>query len=98
MGKCTHGQRDVNAMDPHERARYESAMKHVEWAKEQGKSSEEIHELFNQIMNRKWDDPVPNDEAHREYADRVERAKAAKAAGAGCREIAAILHGEDQEN
>lgn len=95
MGQCTHGQRDVSKMDPHERARYESAMAHVEWAKKQGKSSEEIHALFNQIMNRKWDDPVPNDEAHRAYAERIEKAKAAKAGGAGCQEIADILHGVD---
>lgn len=94
MGKCTHSTRDISQMDPHERARYESAMKHVEWAKEQGKSSAEIHALFERIMNRKWDDPVPNDEAHRAYAERVERAKTAKANGAGCKEIAAILHGE----
>ena len=45
-------------------------------------------------MNRKWDDPVPNDEAHRDYAERVERAKKARDNGAGCKEIAAILHGE----
>lgn len=91
---CTHGKYNPETMDAHERARYESAMRHVEWAKEQGKSSDEIHALFRQIMNRKWDDPVPNDEAHREYAKRLERAKEARANGAGCKEVSAIMKGQ----
>lgn len=33
------------------KARYESALRHVEKAKAEGKSSEEIHELFNKVMN-----------------------------------------------
>ena len=36
--------------DPEGKARYESAMRHVARAKEQGKSSEEIHELFRKVM------------------------------------------------
>ena len=91
---CPHSKYDVTKMDPHERARYESAMRHVEAAKAAGKSTDECHTIFQTIMNRKWDDPVPNDEAHREYAERVERAKKARDNGAGCKEIAAILHGE----
>ncbi len=94
MGQCTHGQRDVSKMDAHERARYESAMAHVEWAKEQGKSSEEIHALFNQIMNRKWDDPVPDDEAHREFKEKVDRAREARDRGESDQVVADILHGE----
>ena len=85
---CPHSKYDVTKMDPHERARYESAMRHVEAAKAAGKSTDECHAIFQTIMNRKWDDPVPND------AERVERAKKARDNGAGCKEIAAILHGE----
>lgn len=36
--------------DPEGKARYESAMRHVERAKAEGKSSEEIHELFHKVM------------------------------------------------
>lgn len=36
--------------DPEGRARYESAMKHVEWAKANGKSTDEIHEIFKKVM------------------------------------------------
>lgn len=36
--------------DPEGKARYESAMRHVALAKEQGKSPEEIHELFHKVM------------------------------------------------
>lgn len=32
------------------KARYESAMKHVEWAKANGKSSEEVHDIFKKVM------------------------------------------------
>ena len=37
---CPHSKYDVTKMDPHERARYESAMRHVEAAKAAGKSTE----------------------------------------------------------
>ena len=51
--------------DPHGKARYESAMRHVEAAKKAGKSSEEIHEIFRKIMNfdPKDIDSIPNDAA-----------------------------------
>ena len=37
--------------DEEGRKRYESAKKHAAWAKEQGKSSEEIHEIFKKVMS-----------------------------------------------
>lgn len=36
--------------DPAGKARYESALRHVEKAKADGKSTEEIHELFKKVM------------------------------------------------
>ena len=37
--------------DEEGRKRYESAKKHAAWAKEQGKSTEEIHEIFKKVMS-----------------------------------------------
>lgn len=55
--------------DPHAKARYESAMKHVEWAKKEGKSSEEIHAIFKRVMEFDYKnvDQIPDDEAHARY-------------------------------
>ena len=53
--------------DPHGKARYESAKLHAEAAEKAGKSSEEIHAVFKQIMdfNPATDlDKIPKDEAH----------------------------------
>ena len=59
--------------EPHAKHRYESAMKHVQFAKEAGKSSEEIHEIFRKIMNfnPKDIDSIPKDEAHKKYRSAV---------------------------
>lgn len=48
---CTskHPKYDVPT-DAEGKARYESALKHVEWAKAHGKSSDEIHEIFHKVM------------------------------------------------
>ena len=55
--------------DPHGKLRYESAMKHVEAAKKAGKSTEEIHAVFQKVME--FDpsdiDSIPQDEAHAKY-------------------------------
>ncbi len=48
---CAHKGREYYAKDPETLARYDMAMKHVTAAKEQGKSSEEIHAMFHRIMN-----------------------------------------------
>lgn len=66
--------------DPHAKHRYESAMKHVEHAKQAGKSSEEIHEIFHKIMNSspKDIDSIPTDEAHKKYRDAAIEAQNAK--------------------
>lgn len=48
--KCKHATREIPT-DPHGKARYERAMRHMELAKEQGMSSEEIHALFKLIMD-----------------------------------------------
>lgn len=55
--------------NPHAKARYESAMKHVEWAKREGKSSEEIHAIFKRVMEFDYKnvDQIPDDEAHARY-------------------------------
>ena len=55
--------------DPHGKARYMSAKKHAEAAKDAGKSSEEIHAIFKKVMEF---DPmdiesIPKDEAHAKY-------------------------------
>ena len=63
---------------PHAEYRYKMAMKHVEAAKAAGKSSTEIHEMFNQIMTYDIDNPV-NDEAHKKYNMAVLHAKKALA-------------------
>lgn len=59
--------------DPHAKHRYESAMKHVQFAKQAGKSSEEIHEIFKKVMNfnPKNTDKIPQDEAHKKYRSAV---------------------------
>ncbi len=55
--------------DPHAQHRYESAKKHVQFAKAAGKSSAEIHEIFHKVMN--FDpqklDGIPQDEAHKKF-------------------------------
>lgn len=49
---CTHKDKKFEVpTDEAGKARYESAMRHVEKAKAEGKSSEEIHELFHKVMN-----------------------------------------------
>ncbi len=65
---------------PHAEYRYKMAMKHVEAAKMAGKSSKEIHEIFNKVMNYDLDN-LPTDEAHKKYASAVKHAKLALAAG-----------------
>lgn len=57
--------------DPHDKLRYESAMKHVEHAKKAGKSSGEIHALFKRVMSffPTDIDSIPKDEAHRKYRE-----------------------------
>ncbi|HWR38749.1 MAG TPA: hypothetical protein VN611_04550 [Patescibacteria group bacterium] len=61
---------------PHAEYRYKMAMKHVEAAKTAGKSSEEIHEMFNRIMNYDINNPT-KDEAHKKYHMAVSHAKKA---------------------
>ena len=65
--------------EPHAKHRYESAMKHVQFAKEAGKSSEEIHEIFHKVMNfdPKNIEQIPQDEAHKKYYSAVIHAKKA---------------------
>lgn len=49
---CVHKKtaEDLAAMTPEQRARYESALAHAQWAREQGQSSEEIHAMFKRVM------------------------------------------------
>ena len=57
---------------PHAGYRYKMAMKHVEAAKAAGKSVEEIHEIFNSVMNYDIDN-LPDDAAHKNYKNAVEQ-------------------------
>ena len=79
--------------DPHGKARYESAMKHVEAAKKAGKSVEEMHAIFKKIMA--FDpmdiDSIPKDEAHAKYRTAMIHVKKAKEAGKSNSEIHAMF-------
>lgn len=69
---------------PHGKARYESAKRHAEAAKAAGKSSEEIHAIFKQVMefNPETDlDKLPNDGPHGQYKSAYIHAKNALANG-----------------
>lgn len=86
--------------DPHAKQRYESALKHVQFAKAAGKSSAEIHEIFRKVMNF---DPnnlaeVPRDEAHKQYHAAMLHARMAlengKSAEEAHRIFKTILNGE----
>lgn len=85
---CTHPASNIPT-DPHGKARYESAMKHVEAAKKAGKSSEEIHAIFKKIMD--FDpmdiDSLPTDPAHAKYRSAMIHVKAMKEAGKSSDEI-----------
>lgn len=72
--------------DPHAKYRYESAKKHAQAAKEAGKTSEEIHEVFNKVMNSDGTN-IPQDEAHRNYRVAMAHVEAAKKAGKTPEEI-----------
>ena len=66
--KCKHATREIPT-DPHGKARYERAMRHMELAKEQGMSSEEIHahKKFRQALshaNRAVEEGKSDEEAH----------------------------------
>jgi len=78
--------------DPHGKARYESAMKHVEAAKKAGKSSEEIHAIFKKIMafNPMDIESIPKDEAHAKYRTAMIHVVKAKEAGKTPEEIHAM--------
>ena len=78
--------------DPHAAYRYKSAMKHVELAKQAGKSSEEIHEMFKKIMNFDINDEnyVPS-EGHENYFKAITAAKAAMAEGKSSEEVHKIF-------
>ncbi|WP_371366919.1 hypothetical protein SRRS_10860 [Sporomusa rhizae] len=78
--------------DPHAKHRYESAMKHVQFAKEAGKSSEEIHEIFHKVMNfdPKNIENIPQDEAHKKYRSAVIHAQKALENGKTSEEAHAI--------
>lgn len=86
--------------DPHDKARYEWALQHVEIAKKQGLSDDEIEALFEQILafDFKNVDAVPNDEAHKTFRIALEHANGAIAAGQSV-DVAhdlfrKIMHGE----
>lgn len=72
--------------NPHAGYRYKMAMKHVEAAKAQGKSVEELHEIFRSVMNYDIDN-LPEDAAHKNYKNAVEQAKAALADGKSSEEV-----------
>jgi len=78
---------------PHAKARYESAMRHVEAAKAAGKSSEEIHAIFKKVMefDPKTDlDKLPKDGPHAKYRSAVLHAQKAIENGKSSEEAHAI--------
>ena len=80
--------------DPHGKARYASAKRHAEAAKQAGKSSEEIHAIFKKVMsfNPATDlDKIPKDEAHKKYRSALLHAQKAKEAGKSTAEIHEIF-------
>lgn len=91
--KCKHATRLVPT-DPHEKARYDRAMKHIEYAREQGMSSEEIHTLFKQIMDFDYKDidKVPNDEAHKKFRQALVHANKAREEGKSDEEVHAVFN------
>lgn len=96
---CTHANFEIPT-DPHGKRRYESAMKHVEAAKNAGKSSEEIHAIFKKVMEHDpMDiDSIPKDEAHAKYRTAMIHMKAALENGKTSEEAYAmfkrIMNGE----
>ncbi|WP_295788658.1 hypothetical protein [uncultured Veillonella sp.] len=86
--------------DPHDKARYEWALKHVEIAQKQGLTDDEIEALFEQILAFDFKDveAVPRDEAHKTLRIALEHANGAIAAGQSV-DVAhdlfrKIMHGE----
>ncbi len=79
--------------DPHAKHRYDSAMKHVKFAEEAGKSSEEIHAIFHKVMNfdPKNTAEIPQDEAHKKYRSAVIHARKALASGKSSEEAHTIF-------
>ena len=78
---------------PHAKARYESAMRHVEAAKVAGKSSEEIHAIFKKVMefDPKTDlDKLPKDGPHGKYRSAVIHAQKALENGKSSEEVHAM--------
>ena len=69
---CEHPKFEI-PNTPHGKMLYESAMKHVEAAKAQGKSSDEIHAIFKRVMAHDCTnlDSIPTDEAHAKYRTAV---------------------------
>ena len=63
--------------EPHAKQRYESALKHVQLAREAGKTSEEIHEIFRKVINfdSKNIENISQDEAHKKYRTAVIHAR-----------------------
>lgn len=96
---CTYANFEIPT-DPHGKRRYESAMKHVEAAKNAGKSSEEIHAIFKKVMEHDpMDiDSIPKDEAHAKYRTAMIHMKAALENGKTSEEAHAmfkrIMNGE----
>ncbi len=75
--------------DPHGKARYESAMKHVEAAKKAGKSTDEIHAIFKKVMafDPKNAESIPKDGKHDLYRSALIHAQKAAAAGKSSEEV-----------
>ncbi|MBP2630399.1 MAG: hypothetical protein H6Q70_1027 [Firmicutes bacterium] len=79
--------------DPHAEYRYKAAMRHVELAKAAGKSSEEIHQMFQKIMDFDVNDSenLPT-ECHKKYYEAVQAAKQAIADGKTSKEAHEIFY------
>ncbi|MGN0953586.1 hypothetical protein [Dialister sp.] len=90
--------------DPHKKARYESALKHARAAEAAGKSSEEVHRIFHDVMNFDSSDldAIPKDPAHQKYRSALIHARKAAEEGKSSEEVHDIfnrvLHGEGKGN
>lgn len=96
---CTKKSGTFVPANEEEKRRYEMALRHVEYAKAEGKSSEELHKIFKDVMAGDASAcpitggrPVPTDpEAKARYESAVRHAEKAKAEGKSMEEVKAIF-------
>ena len=87
----THPQYPI-PQDEEGRKRYESAKRHAALAKEQGKSLDEIHEIFKKVSKCHGHYPIPEDEeGKKRYESALRHVAIAKENGKSVDELHAIF-------